>query len=147
MATDLGRAQAQQGAKYDAYVAAHLGRAESRIRVLDLTTGLLGFLAGTLAYAIVMAALDRRFDLPGSARQIAFVAYLAGAGLYLARMVVRPLRRRVNPYYAARQVEQALPGAKNSVINWIDLHGQKLPPAIRGALGQRAAKDLARAAL
>src|SRR5262249_24086866 len=37
-----------------------------------------------------------------------------------------------------------LSGAKNSIVNWVDLHDQPLPPAIRGALGQRAAKDLSR---
>src|SRR5207244_1411075 len=50
--------------------------------------------------------------------------------------------RRVNPYYAARQLEQSLPDAKNSIINWLDLRDEKLPPAIRSALGVRAAKDL-----
>src|SRR5205085_6550446 len=58
-----------------------------------------------------------------------------------------PLTRKVNPYYAARRVEALVPNAKNSVVNWLDLHRENLPVAIRGALGQRAAKDLARADL
>ena len=58
-----------------------------------------------------------------------------------------PLSRRINPYFAARQLERSLPGAKNSVVNWLDLHDENLPSAIRGAVGQRAARDLGQADL
>ena len=57
------------------------------------------------------------------------------------------MTRRINPYFAARQVERTLPGAKNSVVNWVDLRDQPLPPAIRNALGLRAARDLKRGAV
>jgi hypothetical protein len=40
-----------------------------------------------------------------------------------------------------------VPGAKNSVVNWVDLHTRPLPAAILGAVSQRAAKDLAKADL
>src|SRR5207249_3549407 len=36
---------------------------------------------------------------------------------------------------------------KNSVVNWVDLHEEKLPGVIRAAVGQRAARDLQRADL
>src|SRR5207248_10516122 len=55
--------------------------------------------------------------------------------------------RRLNPYYAARQVETVLPGAKNSVINWLDLRHEPMPSAFRGAVSHRAAKDIAQANL
>src|SRR5262249_48041881 len=55
------------------------------------------------------------------------------------------LLRRVNPLFLARRLEQTLPDAKNSVVNWIDLRDEPLPPVIRGSLGRRAAKDLGRA--
>src|SRR5205823_4508436 len=37
--------------------------------------------------------------------------------------------------------------AKNSIVNWLDLRRRKLPPAIRSALTQRAAKDAREASL
>jgi hypothetical protein len=147
MATDLRQAKSAAPAKYDTFVEGQLARAEKRIRMLDLATAGLGFLAGTFAYAAAVAILDRQADLSASARQWALVVYLLGSAAYVAFTVVRPLCRRINPYYAALQVEHTLPGAKNSVINWLDLHEQRLAPAIHGALGQRAAKDLARADL
>jgi hypothetical protein len=146
MATDLGRAKSAAG-RYDTFVAAQLARAERRIRALDLTAALLGFAAGTLAYAVVMVLVDRQFVLSLSARKTALFLYALGAAAYLWLAVLRPLRRRVNPYYAARQVERTLAGAKNSIVNWVDLHDEPLPATIRGAVGQRAAKDLAHADL
>jgi hypothetical protein len=131
--------------KHDAFIEAQLARAESRVRLIDLGSALLGFLAGTLAFGVVMILLDRRFALSGGARQLAFFAYLAGAGTYLALTVVRPLRWRVNPYYAARRLEETLPGSRNHVVNWIDLHGEKVPSVLKSSLGQRAAKDLSKA--
>jgi hypothetical protein len=45
----------------------------------------------------------------------------------------------VNPYYVARQLERTNPDAKNSLINWLDLHEQGLPSAFQKHLGTRAA--------
>jgi hypothetical protein len=144
MATDLGRVAPAAASKYDAFVAEQLGKAEGRIRLLDLTAALLGFAALTLAYVVGMVVCDSKLELTPQTRQGTLYLFLAGSAIYLFFTVIRPLRLRVNPYYAARQVERQLPGAKNSIVNWVDLHTQPLPPAIRGALGQRAAKDLSR---
>src|SRR5262249_30453066 len=129
--------------KYDAVVERQLERARGRIRTLDVTVGLLGLLAGTLAYALVAMALDHWLQLPSLTRQAAFAVYLLTALAYAGWAVGLPLTRRLNPYYAARQVEQALPDAKNSLVNWLDLHDENLPAAIHGAVGARAARDLA----
>src|SRR5207249_3733582 len=59
MATDLGQVRPAPAAKYDAFVDGQLKRARQRIRTLDLTTGLLGFVAGSLAFALGMALCDR----------------------------------------------------------------------------------------
>jgi hypothetical protein len=147
MATDLGQSRATPPAKYEAFVTAQLARAERRIRTLDLATALLGFLTGTTVFALLMTLCDRGLNLSDGARQFAFAAYLLGAAAYVGLTVVRPMRRRVNPYFAARRVEATLPGAKNSVVNWLDLQQTDVPPVIRGALGQRAARDLGRADL
>ena len=122
MATDVRPAPSAPAGKYDGFIATQLARAESRIRLLDLGAALLGFVAGTLAYAVLMALADRAFELPAGTRKTAFVLYLAGSAVYLYLAAVRPLRWRVNPYYAARQLESTLPGAKNSVVNWVGLH-------------------------
>ena len=76
-------------------------------------------------------------------RQAGLVVYLLAATAYLTAFVLLPLSRRLNPYFAARQLERMLPDAKNSVVNWLDLRETNLPPAIRGAVGQCAARAVA----
>jgi hypothetical protein len=140
----LNQPKAAPASRYDAVVEAQLARARGRLRALDLTVGFLGLVGGTLAYALGMVLLDRWLQLPPLARQGALLVYLLAALVYVALGIVRPLCRRINPYYAARHIEQSVPGAKNSVVNWLDLHARPLPPAIHSALSQRAARDLAR---
>ncbi len=131
--------------KHDAYVAAQLRRAERRIRNLDMGAALLGFLALTCGFVGAAALADYLWPTFAVVRPFVLVAFLLIAAGYLGFALVRPLLRNVNPYYTARHMERTTPGAKNSVVNWLDLHETTLPAAIRNSLGQRAAKDLARA--
>lgn len=147
MATVTSKSSEQKSAKYDHYVLEQLHRARKRIRSLDLISGLCIFLAGTLAYGVGMTLLDHWLQLPTGTLILAFVGYLIGAAVYLGLAVVRPMMQDINPYYAARKVEQTVPDAKNSVVNFLDLQDQNLPSSIRGAVGQRAAKDLSKADL
>jgi len=89
-----------------------------------------------------MALLDRSFELALGVRQVSFLIYAIGSVTFSLPWTLRPLLRRVNPYYAACEMEKQIPSAKNSVVNWIDLHEQDLPSSIKGAVGQRAAQDL-----
>ncbi len=133
--------------KYETFVEEQLARARHRIRLLDLAAAGLGFLIVTLGYGLLMVVLDRLLELPSLVRQAAFGLYLVGAVVYVGFALGRVLFRRINPLYAAQQVEHILPDAKNSVVNYLDLRDQDLPAAIRGAVSHRAAKDLARADL
>ena len=133
--------------KYEAFVEQQLTKARQRIRILDMAAAGLGLLILVLLYAVSMAVLDYWLTLPLGARQLALLGLVALMIAYVAVTLIRPLSRQVNPYYAARQVEQTLPGAKNSLVNWLDLRLQKLSPAIRQAVGHRAAHDLTQADL
>src|SRR5262245_50792804 len=130
-------------AKYDAFITSQLDKARQRIRFVDLATAVGGWVAGTLAFLVLVMLLDRAFVLAAGTRQLALVFYLAASATYLWFAVVRPLRWQVNPHYAARQLEGTLPGTRNHVINWIDLHEEPVPGVLRASLGARAAKDLA----
>src|SRR5215469_3114699 len=97
--------QPPASAKYDAFVETHLDRARRRIRLLDVSSALLLFLAATLAYTLAVGLLDHKLELSASARQLAFLGYAVASVAFLAVGVVWPLCRRINPYYAARAVE------------------------------------------
>lgn len=133
--------------KSEAFVDQQLGRARQRIRALDVTAAVLGLAILTLVYGLGVILLDGRLELPSRVRQLGFVGYVLISLAYVGVTIVWPLCRRINPYFAARQLEETLDAAKNSVVNWLDLHAEPLPPAIRVAVSQRAAKDLARADL
>src|SRR5438128_6429573 len=94
-----------------------------------------------------MVVLDVNLSLPNAARKLGLYAFLAGVGGFIYFFLVRPFIRPVNPFFAAQQVEQTVPDAKNSVINWLDLHDEPLPESTRAALGVRAAKALKKADL
>jgi len=147
MATVQEQTRPSPPSKHEAYVEQQLRRARQRIRLLDTTAALVGLIIGTLAYGLGIIVLDRWLDLSPMVRQWALLGYLVAAAVYLGVALVWPLCRHVNPYYAAIRVEQTVPGAKNSIINWLDLHDQKLPGAIRSAVGARAAKDVSHADL
>ncbi len=129
----------------DARLEQELGRATGRIRLNDLLTGGLSLAVLTFGYAAAAVLLDRWLELPEWVRQVMFGGFLlafAGVG-YL--MLLRPLRRRVNPRFAARKVEATVPDAKNALINWVDLRDRELPEGVRVAVRAKAAEGVAEA--
>ncbi len=144
MATDLEQKPRPAAAKYDTFVEEQLTKVRGRVRALDTGKVTLWLLIVTLAYALGMALVDRAWELSAGFRLGAFLTYLlAAAGL--GGWILLCLARRINPYYAAKKLEETLPDAKNSVVNWLDLRDEKLPAVIHSALGSRAAKDLKQA--
>jgi len=142
MATDLERKSPTS--KYQSFIDQQIGRVRRRIRMFDVGSALLGLVVTVLGYALIMAILDRTFALPVTVRLIGLAVGVFTAGYFLVLAFVR-LGRRVSLHYAARQLERTMPDAKNSVINWLDLRDEKLPPVIRTALSHKAAKDLKQA--
>src|SRR5262245_5650035 len=111
MATDLKNASA--AAKFELYVESELAKVRRRIRALDAGRSLLILAIVTLAYFLGMAAFDlvvKGADSTGVTviRIIAFLAYVAAAGYFLVQCALR-LFWSVNPYYAAKQLEDTLP--------------------------------------
>ena len=143
MATDM---QTRPAAKYEVFVDQQLAKVRQRIRALDAGRSLLMLGVVSLGYFLLMAAFDLWAGGADTAvitgvRLGLFGVYLLVMGYFVAQLCLR-LYRRINPYYAAKQLEETIPDAKNSVINWLDLRGEELPGAIRSAVGLKAAHDL-----
>src|SRR4029077_11829212 len=117
MATVLTNSPAAQ-AKADALLHRELTKAPGGILTHDLLTGALALAVLTLGYAAVLVVLDKTFDLPAWSRQLGFAGFAIALLALWAVVRVRPLGRRINPRYAARQVEGTIEDAKNAVINW-----------------------------
>jgi hypothetical protein len=129
--------------KFTSAVEEQIAQAAGRIRFHDLALGGLVLVALTLVYATTMIVLDKYLVLPEIARQLGLVGLLTGLGVVGWFTIVRPLTRRVNPLYAAVQVEKTIDDAKNSVVGFVEAqeNGQ-VHPAVKAAMGVRAAKTV-----
>ena len=127
-------------ARHNSQVDEQIAQATSRIRAHDLTFGGLVLLALVLGYAVTMICLDKYLVLPEWVRQLSlvgFVGVLAGTA-YLT--LLSPLRKRINPLYAAKQVERTIDDAKNSVTGYVDARENgDLNATVKAALASRAA--------
>jgi len=128
-------------ARYESELEQQLAQTTRRIRLNDVLTGALLLVAITLGYVAGMIAVDRWADVPAWGRQCGLVALLGTLGGVGYFTVLRPLRRAVNPLFAAKQVEDTLPDAKNSIVNYVDLHDKPLPESIKSAVGAKAVKQ------
>ncbi|HUR56021.1 MAG TPA: DUF4175 family protein, partial [Gemmataceae bacterium] len=135
-------------AKFDTKVDEQIAEATSRIRFHDVTFGALLAAALTLAYFTAMIVLDKYLVLPEWVRQLALGGFLVAVGGAVWWTIIRPLRREINPLYAAVQVERTVDDAKNSVAGYVDAKdNDKVHPTVRAAMGARAAKSAAEADL
>jgi collagen type III alpha len=135
--------------RYETAVDDSIAQVSRKIRFGDLSQGVLALACLVFGYALCVAVLD--LSLGGSdswgaltIRMAAFAAFLLAAGVLAVRIVARYLTA-VNPLYAARQLEETIPESKNSLINWLELKNEPLPPVIRQAVGIKAARDLKQA--
>ncbi len=142
MATVLTKPQTN-ALKVEAKLSQELAQATSRIRWTDLLTGGLTLVALVLGYTLLAVLADKLFDLPSWARFGGLTVFLVTFAVAAWFSVVRPLRARINPRFAARQVEQTLADGKNAIINWVDLKNQDLPESVRAAVGAKAAEGVA----
>src|SRR6185312_4505605 len=107
--------------KFAAAVDDQLAQATSRIRGHDLAFGGILLAAMLLVYATAMIVLDKYVHLPEWIRQVSLFGFLAVLGAAAFFTIVRPLTRRVNPLYAAVQVEKTIDDAKNSVAGYVEV--------------------------
>jgi hypothetical protein len=129
--------------KQEEFVEKQIAQARSRIRTLDYFTAGLTLLIGTFAFALAVLLVDRYVETPAGSGWAVIGLYILGAAGYLYWAILRPSRRHINPYYAACKVEQTIPDAKNSVINYVDLKDdERVPGSVKTAIGVKAARDL-----
>jgi collagen type III alpha len=131
--------------KFVAVIDESLGQVQRRIRLADLSRGLLALTALTFGYLLVAIGFDLASggaSILATAVRLGLFGVFAIAFLLLGGWTLWRYLTRVNPYFAARRLEETIPDAKNSLINWLDLRNEtKIPPAIYQAVGLRAARD------
>lgn len=135
---------------YDDFIRHHLDRARSGIRWADILTAAVGLAVFLVGYLLAFAVLDHWVVAGGfgpTARVAMLAAVLAAATGWVAAKVVRPVLRRVNPLYAAHEIERAHPEFAGTLFGLVDAEredgGRGVRPAIAAALRKRAATGLA----
>lgn len=132
-----------KASKQEEFVEKQIEQARARIRTLDYFSAGLTLLIGSLAFLLAVLLVDRYVETPTGAGWPAVGLYLVGAAGFLYWSLFRPSRRHINPFYVAVKVEQQIPDAKNSVVNYVDLKDdEKVPGSVKTAIGTKAAKDL-----
>ena len=138
--------QAEAAAKNDSRVDEQIAQATSRIRAHDLTFGGLVLVAFVLVYTTAMILLDKYLGLAEWVRQFALLGFFAAFATTAYFTILSPLRKKINPLYAAKRVESTIDDAKNSVTGYVDAQQQgTLNATVRAALANRAAKSVAAA--
>ena len=144
MATDLE--PRKTSSKSEAYLQRKFADLGARVKRIDLIAHLLVVSLAVVCYALFIGLFDWFADnstalAVGATRWISFGGLLGLVGFLLVQ-TIRCGLRRVNPYFVAHQLEATLPDAKNSLINWLDLHDETLPSAFQKTLSARAAEQL-----
>ncbi len=128
-------------AKFGSQVDDQIAQTTSRIRIHDLTFGVLTLAAFAAFYATTMILIDRYLHLQEWVRQFAFLAFAAILTATTYRLIVRPIRRRINPLYAAARVEKTIEDAKNSVMGYVEAQENgEVHAAVKAAMSAKAAK-------
>lgn len=145
MATVLEE-QKNPATKFGSQVDEQIAQATSRIRVHDLIFGVLTLAALLAIYATAMILLDRYLNLSEWVRQLALLGFVGVFGATAYWLIVRPLRNRINPLYAANRVERTIDDAKNSVTGYVEaLEKSDIHNAVRAAMSAKAAKAVGEA--
>ena len=107
-----------------------IGRMGRELRASDLAAGILRTLLGVLTLLFVATLVEHWTSL-GTGRwslvirwTVSILVWGVGGSLMLFQ-VFRVVRAHVNPVYAASLIEDAEPGLKNSLINWVYLRREK----------------------
>lgn len=143
MATDLR--SRKPSTKSDDFLRRKFADLCARLERIDLIAHLLLLVLTVVGYAFLFGICDLFTGASSSiaivaVRWIAYIVFLLIVGTLLVQ-TARCFSRRVNPYYVAHQLEDTLPDAKNSLINWLDFREEELPSAFRKNVGARAAEQ------
>ncbi len=129
---------------YEAVVDSQLQRTKSRVKSVELAQRLLLFVIGFLLAVLVLVLVDHWLiegGMPKWLRLLSWIGLLVGSVVYIWKQLLPLIIYRINPYYAARTIEETQPSLKNSLINYLSFREQHadLPPVIYEAIANQAA--------
>ena len=133
----------KRSARTEEFVDGRIRDVRARLRNLDRASAGLEVAVSGLALVFAYLLVSHWLEIPSWGYALAGLGWLAGAAGYLWYAIYRPSRREINPLFVAHRVERMIPDARNSIVNYVDLHDEERVAApIRSVISQRAARDL-----
>lgn len=134
---------------YDEFVDYQLEKTRGEIKWNDVLTTMAGIAALTLAYLFVFTLLDHWVIEGGFSRgtRAVLLTLLVAVSLgWTIWKIVLPWWRKVHLLFAARMIEEHVPGLRSNLLNLIDLEaaGRKPHPGIQQAMEKRSAVELSK---
>lgn len=152
MASQTSTERPSGSEQYDQFVRSQVGKTQQQLKSVELMSEVLTLVAGMLGYLLLLILLDH-WILPGGLGtwgRVLGLLGLLGGGLFVLWWRVLPLVvRKINPLYAAANIERSEPTLKNGLINFLLLKSQPAatPPVVMQELEHRAAADLSRVSI
>jgi len=147
--TPDARRQAAASDDYERFIERQIRRTRGQVKLVDLFTRLLVLVCGVLGLLFLLALADHWLlsgGLGPAGRVVGFSTIVVGAAVYLAWRVLPLIAGRINPIYAAHAIEHNQPAARNSLINYLLLRGNRkaIHRSVFQAMRNRAANDLSK---
>ncbi|HSQ56600.1 MAG TPA: hypothetical protein VLM40_12730, partial [Gemmata sp.] len=137
----LAEGKSEPVAKFMSQVDEQIAQASSRIKIHDITLGMLALAAMVAVYATVMVLVDKSLNLSEWVRQICWFAFVVAGATIGFFLFARPLLKPINPLYAAARVEDTIEDAKNSLTGYVEAHEKgDVHPAVKAAMSAKAAR-------
>ena len=134
-----------QAAKIQAYIDGKIESTRRQVKSVDLLAGVLWMVVFVVAFFLVAAIVDAWIWPLGSlGRWVGLIALIGGIVALLIGTLLPLVSRKINPDYAAKMIEDAKPGFRNSVLNYVALKRkpESIKAAVLDAVSRQAATDL-----
>ena len=131
-----------QGSRVTRYVDHQLEKTRRQVKSNDLVAPILLLVVMVIGFLLLAAIVDAWiFTLTPLMRWAALLILVTGSVVMMVFSIWPLLTKKINPDYAAKMLEDAKPGFRNSLLNYVWF--RKKPEAIGGAVFDAVARQAA----
>jgi hypothetical protein len=144
-----GKSSATEVVAYDRFIEGQLTKTRRQVKGIDLASSLITLSAGAILYLLAAIVVDQWLVTGGLGfwgRLLCLGGFIAALIAYCVMSLIPLILHRINPVYAAFQIEQSTPSLKNSLVNFLLLRNQTtaMPSVVWNAIEEKAATDLSK---